>query len=106
MELTVTHNQNAHCFTIEIENENALLEYQVLQDGTLDFCHTFVPSSLRGKGVAAMLMKAACAFARTTGAKILPTCSYADTYLKRNAKEFGDLLDQSRSCNPSCRIEK
>ena len=39
--------------------------------------HTFVDPSLRGQGVARQLLDALVAWARSSGTKVVPECSYA-----------------------------
>jgi predicted GNAT family acetyltransferase len=58
----------------------------------LNLNYTYVPNSLRGKGIAAKLVEAALEYARLNGIKIIPSCSYVDVYLQRHP-EYEDLLD-------------
>lgn len=98
------HDKTACRFVLQTGQEHAFIEYRLLDNNSLDVCHTFVPPALRGKGLAAILMKAVCEHARAQGLKIVPSCSYADTYLKKNLQEYGSLIDQSNPCSPSCRL--
>ena len=50
-----------------------------------------VPDELRGQGIAAILTRAALDEARRLGRKIIPACSYIETFIKRNP-EFTGLL--------------
>ncbi len=52
---------------------------------------TFVPPALRGRGIAAILPHAALLEARRLGWKVIPDCSYVETYILRNP-EFSSLL--------------
>jgi predicted GNAT family acetyltransferase len=54
--------------------------------------HTFVPVAMRGQGIASILTHDALLEARRLGWKIIPDCSYVETYILRNP-EFSDLLD-------------
>jgi phosphotransferase system enzyme I (PtsI) len=53
--------------------------------------HTFVPKELRGKGLAGQLARAALDEARRQGWRVIPHCSYVDSFIKRNPG-FADLL--------------
>ena len=59
--------------------------------GTAVIDHTFVDSSLRGKGVASWLLSAAVEQIRAAGLKARPTCSYAQRWF-RDHPEAADLL--------------
>lgn len=60
-------------------------------DGVAVVDHTWVDDALRGHGVAQRLVEAAVAWARETGTRIVPTCSYARAVFQRHA-EFSDVL--------------
>lgn len=53
--------------------------------------HTEVSESLRGGGIARRLLDAAVAWARQSGTKITPRCSYAVVQFARD-KSIGDVL--------------
>ncbi|MEY3394626.1 MAG: hypothetical protein RL346_862 [Verrucomicrobiota bacterium] len=73
--------------------EPAVISYR--QDGdTVIIEHTYVPPALRGKGIAARITLDALLEARRLGWKIVPDCSYAETYIQRHP-EFLRLLHQA-----------
>ena len=53
--------------------------------------HTYVPPHLRGGGIAAKLVEALVADARTEGFKVVPQCSYVAVAFRRHP-EWKDLL--------------
>jgi uncharacterized protein len=53
--------------------------------------HTEVDPALRGQGLARRLLDAAVAWARQTGTRITPRCSYAVVQFARD-KSIGDVL--------------
>ena len=53
--------------------------------------HTYVPDSMRGQGIAAHLVDALIAKARSDGWTIVPRCSYVVTAFKRHP-EWADVL--------------
>jgi uncharacterized protein len=46
--------------------------------------HTEVPPALTGRGIAAQLVRAALEYARVSGLKVQPACSYVRTYMRRH----------------------
>lgn len=52
---------------------------------------TYVPSELRGEGIAARLVKTAMDKARSLNKKIIPSCSYVTTFLERHP-EYADMV--------------
>ena len=103
MDITVQHDEANKCFFLEENGARAVLEYKVSGDGVWDFCHTWVSESMRGGGVAARLLQAGCEAALASGIKVLPSCSYADAYLRKHAAEFLDLKVEPVS-RSSCRL--
>lgn len=84
MEYAIEHNAEKEEFFIDIEGATAVIEYRLKNGTMMDIYRTFVPESLRGKGLAGQLMKRAISFAREHRLKVKPTCSYAVTYMDRH----------------------
>ena len=82
----VRHNIEQNCFELVTEGERSVVDY-VVENDRMVITHTFVPSSLRGRGVAAVLVDAALGFARAHGMKVVPQCSYVDTYFRRHPEQ-------------------
>ena len=61
---------------MDLGPEQAVLTYKMLDQGRVDFNHTYVPDSARGKGIADILVKEGLAWARTEGLDILASCWY------------------------------
>jgi len=80
-------NANSRAF-VEIEGVEAEVEYR-LADGYLDITHTFVPSTLEGRGIASQLVKFAYDYARNEGLKLRATCPYAKTWLDKHPEYKG-----------------
>ncbi|HEY1313367.1 MAG TPA: GNAT family N-acetyltransferase [Steroidobacteraceae bacterium] len=96
---TISHDSVAHRFTTEVDGSHAELEYSLSGD-VMSITHTRVPPAIGGRGVAAELMGAALAAARTAGWSVQPICSYAVAYMARHpehsAKQHMDeLLDEA-----------
>ncbi|MEN9677800.1 MAG: hypothetical protein RIS76_3696 [Verrucomicrobiota bacterium] len=69
----------------------ALAEYH-LEGGRMALTHTFVPPELRGRGLAERVVRAALEHARTLGLRVVPQCSYVDSFLRRHP-ELADLAE-------------
>lgn len=86
----VRHDAAAGRYEIAIGAQVAVADYELV-DGRQVFTHTFVPSELRGRGLAEALVRRALADARTAGRKVVPACSYVAAFIDRHP-EFQDLL--------------
>ncbi len=81
----------------EIKNNALENRYELMTDGHLSVAdyrldgdklyitHVEVPSALRGRGVAAMVMDGVVKDAGERGLTIVPICSYAAAYMQRKA---------------------
>lgn len=79
----ITHDQDQHYFKINIGNHCAYLAYAKVGDGAIEVYRTYVPDEFRGKGVAAQLAQALLAFADQQHLKVIATCSYMQSYMKK-----------------------
>ena len=80
-------DKSMYSLTLEGIEEPAFLKYTILdkpEGKVYNLTHTYVSPAMRGKGVAAKLVKQAFSHARTENHKIIPTCSYIVTYLDRH----------------------
>jgi len=91
MEHRATHFPGRQRFELKSgPGEPAVLTYHKRGEAIV-IDHTFVPTRLRGQGIAATLARDALLEARRLGWKIIPDCSYVETFILRNP-EFSDLL--------------
>jgi predicted GNAT family acetyltransferase len=88
----VVRNSDLRRFEMRVGSDVAYLSYTE-ESGRVSFDHTHVPEGLRGKGVAATLVRGALEAARQHHWKIVPRCSYVAGFLERNP-EFADLVDR------------
>lgn len=65
--------------------KTAHLDYEWLNDNTVNFTHTYVPFRLRGKGIAEQLVKTALNWAREHRLTIKSQCWYVDKFLLDNS---------------------
>ena len=90
-EVAVQHTPAKNCFEITIDGFRSVLEYE-LKDGEIVMTHTFVPTELRGRGIAEKLVRAALDYARSKQHRVVPSCSYVDLFIRRHP-EFQTLVD-------------
>ena len=87
---SVKHDPQRKKFTLNIPGSDpAFLEYDFLdrEHTQVDMFETFVPSSLRGQGLAKVLAEAAFTWAVKNNLKLKLSCWYLDGYLKRHPRE-------------------
>jgi predicted GNAT family acetyltransferase len=85
----VIHDERAHAFVAVVDGHRSTLDYQLAGE-VMTITHTGVPEAVGGRGIAAELTLAAMNAARVAGWRVVPACSYAVTWLKRNP-EYADL---------------
>jgi predicted GNAT family acetyltransferase len=93
MEFIIEHNQANNRFETIVENEMAILAYE-LKDGVIYMTHTEVPPPIEGRGVASALAKYALNYARTAGLLVVPLCSFVRAFMDRKP-EYQDLRRSS-----------
>ena len=57
MSIEVRHEEQEHRFVARVDGVDAYLLYVPLGDGRVDFASTFSPPELRGRGVAAVIVR-------------------------------------------------
>ena len=76
----VIHQPQHNRFVCDTGNGEAVITSR-LSGTTIDFDHTYVPGSARGRGIAALLVDAAADWARAQGYTLTASCWYARDYL-------------------------
>lgn len=89
-EIPVVLNAAAQRYEATLDGHLSVAEYRD-SGGRRVFTHTHVPDALRGRGVAAALVRRALEDARRDGRKVTAACSYVGVFIERNP-EFLDLL--------------
>jgi predicted GNAT family acetyltransferase len=87
---TVTNDPATGRFEARTEHGVAHLKY-IARGDVLDLVHTEVPEEAEGQGIGAALAKAALDHARSEGMKVIPSCPFVRTYIKRHG-EYADLV--------------
>lgn len=81
--MAVTHNKSESRFELEIEDQVAVLEYEL--DGDLmTFTHTEVPEPFEGRGHGARLARAGLEYARQSGLRVIPACNFMAAFIRAN----------------------
>jgi hypothetical protein len=93
--IEVTHNQNANRFETRIGEFPGKLDY-ILDGKNFVITHVGVHPELRGQGVAGRIVEASLTYAREHSLRVIPMCSYAAAYIRRNP-QHAELMNQSRS---------
>ena len=93
--LEITHNPANQRFEVWIDGHLSKLDY--IQDGkNFVITHVGVYPEHRGQGVAAKIVDAGLQYARENSLRVIPMCSYAAAYMRRNP-QYMELTDQERS---------
>jgi predicted GNAT family acetyltransferase len=87
---TVSNNAAENRFEATTAHGVATLRY-FLRGDVLDLAHTAVPQEAEGQGIGSALAHAALEHARAHGFKVIPSCPFVHSYLKRH-KEYADLV--------------
>ncbi len=83
-------NNSFNRFELEVEGSIAFIEYKLSQQ-TLFLIHTEVPPILEGKGVGGAIVEKALLYAKDNNYKIVPLCTFVQSYLKRH-KEWNGIV--------------
>ncbi len=88
--IAVAHDPALRKFTARVEGQEAYLLYVPVGDGVLDYASTFVPKTLRGRGIASAIVRQALDYARQQQCRIVPSCWFVRDFLLKHP-EFVDL---------------
>lgn len=85
--IEVQHDPERSRFFLSLADGDAELYYAPFSEDVLDLQHTEVPPAGRGTGIADALVRAALAYAREQGMRVMATCPYARTWLRKHPDE-------------------
>lgn len=89
----VKHNEPARNFQIFVDGKTAgTMTYTADSDDVLVIDHTEVDEAYSGQGLGKELVKGAADFARKSGKKIKPVCSFARNIMQED-ESYHDVLD-------------
>lgn len=70
-------------FVINIDGKEVYVEFD-MRTNKMDLDHTYTHPDLRGKGLAAQVVRAALEYAKENNLKVIPTCSYVRSFISKN----------------------
>ena len=81
----ILHQADQQQFVYTVDGKLSRLAYRRLDATTVDAYSTQVPPELRGQGIADKLARRFYDWTLSEGLTIVPSCSYIDVWLRRNA---------------------
>jgi uncharacterized protein len=93
VDVDVQHEPARRRFVANVGARESQLVYLRLDQDVVDFRSTYVDPSVRGQGVGEKLVREALEWARHEGLKIIPSCWFVDTVVRRHP-EYEALLER------------
>jgi predicted GNAT family acetyltransferase len=90
----VTHNEADHRFEVWVNGLASRLDY-IQEEKNFVITHVGVHPELRGQGLAGKIVEAGLDYARENSLRVVPMCSYAAAYIRRNPRHM-ELTSQER----------
>jgi hypothetical protein len=84
MSAEIHHDPARQRFTHERDGQTSYLSYRLLDEHTVELASTYTPPALRGRGIAARIVKRALEWAEGEGYKVVPTCWFVAEYIERD----------------------
>jgi len=75
-DLKITHAPDRNRFEVEVQGEVAHLDYERLDDKTVDYQSTWVPPAIRDRGIGHRLVEYALRWANEKGLEVITTCPF------------------------------
>ena len=85
-QMSIRHEPDNTRFVAAIGAASAVLEYSSIDDETLDYSHTFVPSEVRGQGIASAITEHALKYALDNDFAVIPSCPFVAAFIQSNPK--------------------
>lgn len=92
-EIEVIHNIKKQVFSVTLNEQICELKYH-REGNLLDMYHTFVPDSLRGKGIAGKIAAAALDYVQKNNFTVKPSCPYVKKFMDLHP-EFQNLMHKN-----------
>ena len=90
MEEKVIHEKENERFVIYLDGNEVYVGY-TLDEKLLNLNHTYTHPELRGKGLAAQVVRAALEYVKKNNLKVIPGCSYVQSFLDKH-DEYKELV--------------
>jgi predicted GNAT family acetyltransferase len=88
----IVNDRQGSRFVLTFDGDEVYVLY-ALDKETIDLYSTFTPQQLRGKGLAAVVVKAAIEYARANKLKVIPTCSYVRWFINQHKEYLNDVFE-------------
>ena len=92
MDQKVIHEKENERFVMYFDGKEVYVEY-TMAGKEINLYHTYTHPALRGKGLAAQVVRAAFEFAKENNLKVIPTCSYVQAFVSKNNK-YRELISE------------
>jgi uncharacterized protein len=89
--MEILHDKEKQKFYILKNGEESYLRYRMVDDKRIHYTVTYVPPSLRGKGIAQKVVEAGLNYARENHYIVSTSCWFVEEFLDRNDK-YKDLV--------------
>lgn len=91
----LSNRQERHQYELQVDGKLAAwIHYRMRGEDTIELVHTEVKPGHEGQGLGSKIAVFALDDARTRGLKVIPSCSYLDTFVQRHP-QYQDLVAQS-----------
>ena len=80
----IQHDETGRRFTYERDGQVSYLLYRPLDEQTVEFSSTYTPPALRGRGIAARIVRQALQWADSRGLRVVPSCWFVAEYVERD----------------------
>ena len=91
IEITLEETDTKGRYSATVDGHEAEMTYSRTGDATIIIDHTFVPETLRGRGIGEALVRRGVEDARAAGRSIIPLCPFAKAQIDRHS-EWQDVL--------------
>jgi len=88
----IQHDATAMRFFRVYDQGECEITYTMPKQNVMSIDHTLVPKALEGKGIAGEMATYALDYARSKSLKVIPTCSYIESFINKKKSQYGDLL--------------
>lgn len=85
--MEILHDPGGRRFYFSLPEGSGELTYEEPDPGVVELDHTWVDPQIRGHGYADLLARAALAWARAEGKRVVPLCPFVHHYIDRHPTE-------------------
>jgi predicted GNAT family acetyltransferase len=80
----VEHDESQRRFVLDRDGHVSYLIYRLLDERTVEFASTYTPPAVRGRGIAARIVRRALQWADEQGYRVVPSCWFVAEYVDRD----------------------